>query len=197
MRKLYRTFATNLNLTYTNEQHTSRRDPTFKPDHHCHTLLDDCVPVIVNTSNSNKVVLESTLSHNQINFQRDTNGHNEFYKYVHNNGNMHQIIQYICDVKYSIGYASWIITGDTLSNSSYQGSHGVPPMIAEMTSHRAELYGIYAILQSLHHLEQKHVINRGKIQIVCDNLATLHCSFDFNHRAPVSCRNFDIIWGIQ
>jgi len=32
---------------------------------------------------------------------------------------------------------------------------------------------------------------------VCDNKAALHCAFNFNHRAPVSCRNFDIIWGIQ
>jgi len=207
MRKLYRNFAANSNIAYTSEQHISRRDPTYTPDHHCNALPDDCVSVLVNNSNPHKVTIESTLPHNQINFREDSHGNNEFYRYVKHDGNLHQIVQDIRhgiaiaasdgSVKNDIGSASWIITGDAGSISTYQGSHGVPPTIAPMTSHRAELYGIYAILQSLLHLEQQHDIRNGKIKIVCNNRAALHCSFNFNHRAPVSCRNFDIIWGIQ
>jgi len=66
-----------------------------------------------------------------------------------------------------------------------------------MTSHRAELYGIYGILFALLRLEQHHKLQSGgNLHIACDSQSALDNSFAHSKRAPVSTNNFDIIWAI-
>jgi len=206
-KKLYRSYSLNSFLAFTPRRRGYRGLPSYEPAHHCQQLPEDCKSVKVNNSNNINVFIESELPDTQINFDNDVDGDASFFRHVSvTHGTILQIVNMIRDgnalaasdgsVKQDIGTASWIITGDTSDESEYQGSHGVPPSVSNMTSHRAELYGIYAILQSLQKLEKTHTITNGHLKIVCDNKAALHCSFSFNHRAPVSSRNFDIIWAI-
>jgi len=103
--------------------------------------------------NASNVIIESELSSKTINFNHDTHGEKTFFKHeATTKGTMHQIVSMKeagtamaasdGSVKHGIGSASWIITGNANLTSEYQGSHGVPPSHAPMTSHRAELYGI-------------------------------------------------------
>ena len=204
---LYRKYSDSQILAYTARPRRHRGLPAYEPSHRCQQLPEDCKTVKVNNANNLNVLIESDLPSNKINFDRDIHGETTFYKHISSSTeSLQQIVRFIKNgqaiaasdgsVKHDIGAASWIITGTTPSTPAYEGSHGVPPSMSKMTSHRAELYGIYAILQSLAHLETKYDILDGHLKIVCDNKAALHCSFNFDYKAPVSSRNFDIIWAI-
>ena len=205
-KSLYHQLQVNKYLSYDRLNLRTRNNSVFHDPSVVDTLPPDTLTAIVNSTNRLRPILESsfsqnkTIDHNSPLFERDI-----FYKDVNlPRGGilMANVIRNrnaiaVCDAsaKNAIGAASWIMTNSD-DSVTINGDHGVPPSHSKMDSYRAELYGIYAILETLHILEEKFQIRKGAIHIACDNLMALNNSFVYGQRAPVTASDFDILWAI-
>jgi len=165
----------------------------------------DAEPAIVSDEQQHRPVLESLVPNLVIDHKSDSYEKQLFYSCVNmftQGETMAQVIREgnaiaVCDasVKNNTGAASWVIT-DVTETVQINGDHGVPPSFSTMDSYRAELYGIYSILQVLSDLEKDYGIQQGSIHIVCDNINALNNSFTYSDRAPITASDYDILWAI-
>ena len=95
-----------------------------------------------------------------------------------------------------VGASSFVITSKDLQ-TSYSGSHGVPKGSEKMDSYRAELYGIFSILLTLHDIINENRITSGTITIACDNKASLNNALTYRNRTSITQGSFDILWAIN
>ena len=205
--KLYhRLNVNNKYLAYTRVSQATRNTSVFHDPHATQNLPSDSQIAIVNKTCRLRPILEACFPPNaHINHTSPQYEEEVFYKHVHlpNAGILianvirnRQAVA-VCDAsaKHGIGAASWTMTNPDDSITVY-GDHGVPPGHSQMDSYRAELYGIYAILEVLYGLEKKFAIKNGSIHIACDNIMALSNSFTHGEPAPVTSSDFDILWAI-
>ena len=207
----YKTSSTTYN-NYNITRHSRHHTTTYSLQNHTSLTPNDVIPCIVNRINPHQPILESiinptiTPSHNQRHIQYHNNIFmNQTCPPSNNIEFLTQAIQEssaiaVTDASVSphtnIGATSFIITTPDLQ-TSYRGSHGVPLGSKPMESYRAELYGIFSILQCLQHITNTYNIMNGEILIACDNKSSLLKALQYTSRTKPTQPSFDILWAIQ
>ena len=173
---------------------------------------NDCKTAIVNRNNLSKPILETSYPSQitYMNMEQEQLHHeiDKFFKQVTPPTSSTKLIKDIIngdaiavtDASVSpytgVGASSFVITSLDLQ-TSYSGSHGVPKGSEKMDSYRAELYGIFSILLTLHDIINEYNITSGMITIACDNKASLNNSLLYKNRTSITQGSFDILWAIH
>jgi len=97
---------------------------------------------------------------------------------------------------YKIGTAAFVFDDgdDAVQASGCSRAFGDPN---EMSSYRAELFGIYMALNTTHLLCQQFQITSGAIEFGCDNITAIQKGLAELFYPNIQHRNFDLLWAIH
>ena len=98
--------------------------------------------------------------------------------------------------EHKIGTAAWVLDDgdDNIQSTGSSRAFGNP---TDMSSYRAELFGIYMALNLVHLLCNQFHITDGAIEIGCDNIVAIQKGLAEQFYPSIQHNNFDLLWAIH